>query len=84
MRVEVDPAKSPNTKQVALDVYKNVYTSATTFMKKQGMDLRRYSSFQLSNLGGDSIAFISFGPFFSPLFGPFFSPFFSPFLGIAY
>ena len=38
--VKVDPAKSPNTKQVALDVYKNVYTSASTFMKKQGMDLR--------------------------------------------
>ena len=40
MTVKVDPAKSPNTKQVALDVYKNVYTSASTFMKKQGMDLR--------------------------------------------
>ena len=38
--VKVDPAKSPNTKQVALDVYQNVYTSASTFMKKQGMDLR--------------------------------------------
>ena len=38
--VKVDPAKSPNTKQVALDVYKNVYTSASTFMMKQGMDLK--------------------------------------------
>merc|ERR1712066_483470 len=40
--VKVDPAKSPNTKQVALDVYQNVYTSASTFMKKQGMDLRTF------------------------------------------
>ena len=30
--------------------------------------------------GGDSIAFIFFGPFFSPFFGPIFGPFFGPFL----
>ena len=35
---------SPNNRAVALDVYKNVYTSASTFMKKQGMELRTFGS----------------------------------------
>ena len=38
--VDVDPAKSPMTKELVLDVFQNVYTSASTFMKKQGMDLK--------------------------------------------
>ena len=40
MTVDVDPAKSPMTKELVLDVFQNVYTSASTFMKKQGMDLK--------------------------------------------
>ena len=34
------------------------------------------SPMRLGIQGGDSIAFISFGPFFGPIFGPLFSPFF--------
>ena len=44
VRVEVDPIKSPNTKAVALDVFKNMYTSPTLFMEKQGMNLTKFSS----------------------------------------
>ena len=44
VRVEVDPIKSPNTKNVALDVFQNMYTSATLFMEKQGMNLTNFSS----------------------------------------
>ena len=40
--VDVDPAKSPMTKELVLDVFQNVYTSASTFMKKQGMDLKSW------------------------------------------
>ena len=38
--VRVDPAKAPNVKRVALGTFQNVYTSASTFMKKQGLDLK--------------------------------------------
>ena len=44
VRVAVDPEKSPNTKAVALDVFNNMYTSATSFMEKQGMNLTNFSS----------------------------------------
>ena len=44
VRVSVDPKKSPNTKAVALDVFKNIYTSATSFVRKQGMNLANFSS----------------------------------------
>jgi len=40
--VKVDPAKAPNAKRVALDVFQNVYTAASTFMKKQGLDLKTF------------------------------------------
>ena len=43
-RVSVDPEKSPNTTAFALDVFNNVYTSAATFMAKQGMNLTSYTS----------------------------------------
>ena len=39
--VKVDRVKAPNAKRVALDVFHNVYTSASTFMKKQGLHLKR-------------------------------------------
>ena len=44
VRVSVDPKKSPNTKDVAFDVFKNIYTSATSFVRKQGMNLTNFSS----------------------------------------
>ena len=44
VRVAVDPERSPNTKAVALDVFNNMYTSATLFMEKQGMNLTKFSS----------------------------------------
>ena len=43
-RVNVDPEKSPNTTAFAIDVFNNVYTSAATFMAKQGMNLTSYTS----------------------------------------
>ena len=44
VRVSVDPKKSPNTKAIALDVFNNMYTSATSFVRKQGMSLTNFSS----------------------------------------
>ena len=44
VRVSVDPKKSPNTRAMALKVYNDVYTSASTFMKKQGMLLTNWAN----------------------------------------
>ena len=44
VRVSVDPEKSPSTKAMALDVFNKMYTSASSFMEKQGMNLTNFSS----------------------------------------
>merc|ERR1712154_336410 len=42
VKVDVDPLKSPRTrtKTGVMNVFRNVYTSPSAFMKKQGMDLK--------------------------------------------
>ena len=40
----MDPEKSPNTKAAALNVFNKKYTSATSFMEKQGMNLTKFYS----------------------------------------
>ena len=80
--------------RILLQVYHQVFASPLNSRGHQAAvansstDQAAVANSSTVSLGGDSIAFISFGPFFSPfmgpIFGPIFGPFFSPFFGIAY